>query len=96
MREIMAIIASLQTNALTAEIIDNLYLHLHSLKGECNVMGFNEIGSICEQALTILKEEKVRMTNNTNLLNTIGDNINTINLEINKLSQTRETSSQQP
>ena len=75
----------LRTNKETSEIINELYLHLHSLKGECNVMGYNETGLKCEQILLILKSEQEKPTTSRHLILSLKIPIETIKKELNSI-----------
>lgn len=72
----------LKTDPETQEIINDLYLHLHSLKGECGVMGFSPIVEKCEQALVFLKNEKTNPSNSQNVINSISGIIDSIKQDI--------------
>lgn len=52
-------------------ILNDLYLHLHSLKGEINAMGFDTLGETCEKALVILKAEKDHPSSSIEVFNNI-------------------------
>ncbi len=86
----LLILEDLKTDILTPEIIDDLYIHLHSLKGECNTMGYNQIGDRCENALLYLKEEKLRPTNSFNVINSIGDTIDLIKQDLASMESVSE------
>lgn len=49
---------TLANQAVTEELLKDMYLHLHSLKGESNVMGYMNISESCEKGLIFLKELK--------------------------------------
>lgn len=72
----------LKTTNETQEIVNDLYLHLHSLKGECGVMGYPDIMEKCEKALGFLKNEKQNLTGSQNVLGSISEVINSIKSDI--------------
>jgi chemotaxis protein histidine kinase CheA len=49
---------TLTNQSVTEDLLKEMYLHLHSLKGESNVMGYRNISESCEKGLIFLKELK--------------------------------------
>lgn len=77
---------TLRTDQLTRALIDDIYLHLHSIKGECNVMDLESIAQKCEASLEFLRQEKDKMTTSKNVLEAIEENFSSIKSDLLKFA----------